>query len=115
MVEWKEWKFTLGNLLLIAYRQKLKEIVEFIDEKSAVLSKPIMDLDDARLAMNCLESIRENFIRLDSELFGIEEAYALFSKFEVKIPPEDIEQVDGLRFNFGNLITSVSFCVLIAS
>ncbi|KAG8306517.1 hypothetical protein J6590_045685 [Homalodisca vitripennis] len=104
-VEWKEWKLTLGNILLNAYRKKLADLWEFIEVKGDVLLKPVKDLDDVRLAMACLESVRDNFIHLDRELIAIEEAYAIFAKFNIKVPPEDIEKVDGLRFNFNNLIT----------
>lgn len=37
-------------------------MVEFISEQENILSKTINDLDDVRLAMLCLEKIRENFI-----------------------------------------------------
>lgn len=66
------------------------------------------DFLQVRLAMACLDAIRANFIRLDRELSAIEEAYAIFAKFNIKVPPEDIEKVDGLRFNFENLIQYVS-------
>lgn len=107
-VEWKEWKLVLGNMLLIAYRKKLADLWEFIEVKGDILQKPVKDLDDVRLAMACLEAVRDNFIRLDRELIAIEEAYSIFSKFNIKVLPEDIEKVDGLRFNFNNLIVYVS-------
>ncbi|XP_054290039.1 dynein axonemal heavy chain 8-like [Macrosteles quadrilineatus] len=104
-VEWKDWKLTLSNLFLNAYRKKLSELWDFMEEKKEILlKKPVKDLDEVRLAMACLDAIRGNFIRLDRELSAIEEAYAIFAKFNIKVPPEDIEKVDGLRFNFENLI-----------
>lgn len=107
-MEWKEWKLTLGSLVLDAYQRKLTNIVGFIDENMAILSKMIKDLDDVRTAMACLEKIRENFIHIDLELIGIEETYTILTKFSIKISPEDIDKVDSLRFNFSNLSAAVS-------
>uniref|UniRef100_A0A1B6CZR9 AAA+ ATPase domain-containing protein n=2 Tax=Clastoptera arizonana TaxID=38151 RepID=A0A1B6CZR9_9HEMI len=106
LVEWKEIKRILDNHLMIVYRQKLKEMVDFIDEKNEVLLRGIVNLDDARVAMDCLESIRENFIDLDLKLIEIEEVFTLFTKFDVKVPPKDMEQRYELRFNFESLIDS---------
>lgn len=74
----------------------------------AILSKAIKDLDDVRTAMVCLEKIRENFIHIDRELISIEETYTILSKSGIKLPLEDIDKVDALRFNFSNLTTAVS-------
>lgn len=58
----KEWKVILGHKLSSTYKKRLKEIVDFISEKEKVLSRNLRDLDDVRMAMNCLISVRENFI-----------------------------------------------------
>lgn len=107
-VEWKDWKLQFGNLLLNTYRKKLADLWEFIEAKGDMLQKPVKDLDDVRLAMACLQTVRDNFIYLDKELINMEEAYAVFTKFNIKIPSIDIEKVDGLRFNFNNLNIYVS-------
>lgn len=59
--------------------------------------------------MQCLERIRDNFIEMDMELGAMEEAYAIFNRFRIDVPREDIERVDTLRFNFGNMGVHVSF------
>lgn len=58
--------------------------------------------------MNCLDQIRENFIRIDMALGLIEETYALFTKFNVTIPKEEQEKVDSLRYNFDLMIETVT-------
>lgn len=60
--ESKKWKNCLGQLLSARYKKQLDEMVDFISEQENILAKPINDLDDVRLAMLCLERIRDNFI-----------------------------------------------------
>lgn len=67
-----------------------------------------------RLAMTCLEQIRENFIEMDMTLGLMEEAYGTFSKYQIQVPKEDIERVDTLRYNFDNMITHVSIFLIIS-
>lgn len=61
--ESKKWKLILGKLLGANYKKQLDEMVDFIADMENILSKPIKDLDDVRMAMNCLEKIRDNFIQ----------------------------------------------------
>lgn len=58
----KEWKVILGQKLSVTYNKRLKEIVDFISEKEKILSRKLKDLDDVRMAMNCLIDVREHFI-----------------------------------------------------
>lgn len=58
--------------------------------------------------MACLQLIRENFIEMDLDLGLMEEAYAVFARFKIDVPKEDIERVDTLRFNFQNMVNHVS-------
>lgn len=57
--------------------------------------------------MQCLERIRDNFIEMDMDLEIMEEAYAIFAKFKIDVSKEDIERVEGLRYNFENMINHV--------
>ncbi|KAJ3662197.1 hypothetical protein Zmor_006553 [Zophobas morio] len=104
LVESDAWKHILGKNLGKRYRGKLLELVDFIKNREKVLNKPIKDLDDCRLAMACLELIRENFIEIDLDLITMEEAYNIFSKYKIDIPKEDTERVESLRFNFNNMV-----------
>jgi dynein heavy chain, axonemal len=102
--ESKIWRNVLGEKLSAFYREILNEIVKFIQTYQKMLSRELKDLDDCRIAMNCLEVIRENFTRIDHKLGVLEETYAVFSAFHINIPAEDIEHVDGLRYMFNTLI-----------
>lgn len=58
----KDWKETLGNYLSVMYKKKLSEFVTFISDVEFVLHRKLNDLDDVRVAMDCLRKIREHSI-----------------------------------------------------
>lgn len=58
----KKWKVCLGQLLRALYKQKLSTSVVFIDDVELVLQRPLNDLDDVGIAMDCLQRVRENSI-----------------------------------------------------
>ncbi|XP_052742928.1 dynein axonemal heavy chain 8 [Bicyclus anynana] len=103
-IESIEWKRILGKLLSMAYRERVLKLMQFIKDRMKTMSKKIKDLDDVRVAMLCLELIREEFIGMDMELDLIEESYALFSQFNIDIPREDADMVYGLRYAFQNML-----------
>ncbi|XP_045484350.1 dynein axonemal heavy chain 8 [Pieris rapae] len=103
-VESIEWKRILGKLLSHAYKERVDKLMTFIKDKMKVMSKKIKDLDDVRVAMLCLASIREEFIGMDMELDLIEESYTLFGQFNIDIPKDDIDMVYGLRYSFQNML-----------
>ncbi|KAJ8735702.1 hypothetical protein PYW07_007322 [Mythimna separata] len=57
-----EWKRTLGKLLCQSYKDRVMKLMQFIKDRMKTLGKKIKDLDDVRVAMLCLERIREEFI-----------------------------------------------------
>ncbi|XP_023289113.1 dynein heavy chain 8, axonemal, partial [Orussus abietinus] len=107
LVEANAWKTTLGNILSITYREKLRGITEYINEKNNILARKINDLEDVRVAMMCLSDIRNDFISLDMELIAIEETYTLMGKFNVRLSKEEQDTVDSLRYNFTNMLHTV--------
>lgn len=106
LIESDAWKHLLGRHLGNAYKSKLVDMVDFIKKQEKILAKPIKDLDDCRVAMACLEKIRESFIEMDMHLGLMEEAYATFARFKIDVPKEDVERVDTLRFNFTNMVNN---------
>lgn len=58
----KHWKVCLGQLLRVLYKKKLSKSVIFIEDVELVLQRPLNDLDDVGIAMDCLKKIRENSI-----------------------------------------------------
>lgn len=110
MVEASAWKRSLGIILSNSYKKKLQTVTDYISEKNKVLSRNIKDLEDVRVAMKCLGEIRDDFILLDMELILIEETYTLMAKFNIDILKEDQDIVDGLRYNFSNMLYMVLIC-----
>lgn len=110
--ESKAWKTILGSKLSLFYRTILNEIVTFIQTQQKVLSRNLQDLDDCRIALNCLMLIQDNFIRIDQSLNSMEEIYALFEKFHISIPPEDTERIDGLRYQFNQMMSNVDAVIV---
>ncbi|XP_036143732.1 dynein heavy chain 8, axonemal [Monomorium pharaonis] len=106
LVEANAWKKSLGILLSNKYKEKLRKITDYIFDKNKVLARHIKDLEDVRVAMKCLGEIRDNFVSIDMELILIEETYTLMGKFNVDILKEDQDIVDGLRYNFSNLLNT---------
>lgn len=92
---------------MTTYKAKLRRITEYMNDKKKVLSRNIKDLEDVRVAMKCLGEIRHDFITLDMELILIEETYALLAKFNIDVTNEETETVDGLRYNFTNMLFTV--------
>ena len=78
-----------------------------IDYIWCVCSRPINDLDDVRTEMNSLKEIREAEIRIDSTIAPIEESYALLNKFELYFDDGNSERVDGLAYQWRNLLNEV--------
>ncbi|CAD1473088.1 unnamed protein product [Heterotrigona itama] len=106
LVEARVWKILLGQKLSVTYKEKLKRITEYINEKNKVLAREIKDLEDVRIAMKCLSEIRDDFISLDIELILIEETYTLMGKFNILVSKEEQDIVDGLRYNFTNMLNT---------
>lgn len=104
VVESHEWKSILGNKLCEYYRTVLEENIQFINAQKKILSRDLRDLDDCRIAMDCLKVIRDEFMFIDQNLMLIEQTYELFQDFKLEVPPDDEERVDGLRYQFNSLI-----------
>jgi dynein heavy chain len=82
----------------------MEEIVEYVEDNSVRLARPIKDLEDVRHAMGTLENIRCNQIRIDMCLGPIEETYAMLQKFHVNVAMEEINKVDSLRYSFQKVL-----------
>lgn len=61
-----------GKELNQQYRDKMEGVLNFVDDYTKRLARPIRDLEDVREAMSALNDIRENQIALDMQLGPIE-------------------------------------------
>lgn len=55
-------KTEVGKRLSDACNKKVRSMVQFIKEQREVLKRNLKDLDDVRLAMKCLDAIKEDSI-----------------------------------------------------
>ena len=72
MVEVKAWRNLICRHMNIRYKAVLSEIDLFMDDVLNQMARPIKDLEDVRLAMVALESVRHRQIDIDSSLGPIE-------------------------------------------
>ncbi|XP_065591804.1 dynein axonemal heavy chain 8 [Cyrtonyx montezumae] len=101
--EAKAWKLLLCRYLNEEYKNKMTDMVSFINTYLKKLSRPLNDLDDIRLAMEALSIIRDNKVQMDMTLGPIEEAYAILNTFEIEVTKEESEEIDTLRYSFTKL------------
>ncbi|KAF5281562.1 hypothetical protein FQA39_LY05097 [Lamprigera yunnana] len=104
LIESDAWKYILGHKLSVKYKEKLMEMVDFIKAQDKILNRTIVDLEDCRNAMACLQRIRENFIEMDLDLELMEDVYGIFIKYNIAVPKEDIERIESLRLNFSRML-----------
>ena len=71
-VEIKAWKLLFGKELNNKFKNKMEEVLGFVDENSTKLARPIKDLQDVKESMSALADIRNNQIHLDMSLGPIE-------------------------------------------
>lgn len=104
------WKTIFGSILSNTYKEKLRKIIEYIDEKNKVLSRDINDLEDVRIAMRCLREIQNDFISLDMEIIAIVETYDLMTKYNIGFSQEEQNTIDNLPSFFSSLLSTVILC-----
>ena len=95
--ETKAWCVAFGKACNEKYRTEMDEILEFIDDITKKLNRPIKDLDDIRLAMKALKDVRENEIRIDMAIGPIEVCFG------------------GIRALFRSKVAMMSPCARIAT
>lgn len=77
-VEIRAWKMLYGHHLNLTYKRMMDEVVEFQEEYSKRLHRPIKDLEDVRQAMVALEHVRQKQIEIDMRLGPVEVYYCNF-------------------------------------
>jgi dynein heavy chain len=101
--ETKEWKQQYGLNLNKKVKQDMEELIEYMESKTIKLSRKIADIDDLRMAVETLSSIREKEVDVDMKVAPIEEAYLLLAKHNVNVTKEETEMVDSLRYSWKKL------------
>jgi dynein heavy chain len=101
--ETKEWKQQYGLNLNKKVKKDMEDLMEYMESKTIKLSRKISDIDDLRMAVQTLSSIRETEVDVDMKVAPIEEAYLLLAKHNVTVTKEETEMVDSLRYSWKKL------------
>ena len=70
--EAKAWVLLFAKHMNEKYELMMTKLMKQMEDWTALLSRPIKDLDDIRATMSCLKTIRENEINVDMEIDPIE-------------------------------------------
>jgi len=103
LTETKDWKLQYGVYLNKKVKKDMEDLMEYIDNKSMRLSRKISDIDDLRMAVATLSTIRETEVDIDMKVAPIEESYLLLTKHGVEVTKEETEMVDSLRYSWKKL------------
>lgn len=109
VTEAKNWKMAYSKALNEKCASEMDDILEFTENLTKKLSRPVKDLDDVRSHMASLAEIREAEIRIDMTITPIEETYAMLNKYNIFFNDGNAERVDTLSYGWKKLIAQVSF------
>ena len=101
--EAKKWKQKYGDLLNKIGRTDMMKLNDFMEKQKNALSKSIQSLEDLRNAMVCLKKVRSMAAKIDIKMAPIDESYLLLSKYNIVVPQEELDQYEGLTYNWKKL------------
>lgn len=104
ITEAKNWKMAYAKALNEKCAHEMDEILDFIENLTKRLSRPVKDLDDVRAHMAALAEIREAEIRIDMTITPMEESYAMLNKYNIFFNDGNAERVDTLSYGWKKLI-----------
>jgi dynein heavy chain len=99
------WKTRYATNLHVQAKEKLAELMEYINSTRVNLGHDINDLEDVRVIMGTLKEIRDKESEIDLQFGPVEEMYSLLAKYEVRMPKAEIDQVAELRYSWRKLRT----------
>ncbi|OHS96678.1 Dynein heavy chain family protein [Tritrichomonas foetus] len=101
--EAKKWKQKYGDLLNKIGRTDMIKLSEFMEKMKNSLSKNISSLEELRNAMDSLKKVRSMAAKIDIKMAPIDESYLLLSKYNIVVPQEELDQYEGLTYNWKKL------------
>lgn len=108
ITETKAWKLAYAKALNDKCGREMVEILDFIDNLSKRLARPVKDLDDVRSHMAALSDIREAEIKMDMSISPIEETYSLLNRYNLVVNDGNAEKVDSLSYGWTKLVNQVT-------
>ncbi|GFT85548.1 dynein heavy chain 5, axonemal [Trichonephila clavipes] len=92
----RKWFTSFGSSINRKYCSKMNEISDFVTDKQKIINLPIQEIGDVQRAMNCFETVQENYIDIDMQLEPIKDAYALLLKFSFPVDFDEVERAKSL-------------------
>ncbi|GFQ71799.1 dynein heavy chain 8, axonemal [Trichonephila clavata] len=92
----RKWFTSFGSSINRKYCNKMNEISDFLSDKQKIINLPIQEIGDVQRAMNCFETVQENYIDIDMQLEPIKDAYTLLLKFNFPVDFDEVERAKSL-------------------
>jgi dynein heavy chain len=67
------------------------------------LSRNITVLEDLRAAVESLKKVRSMAAKIEIKMASIDDSYLLLAKYNIVVPQEELEQYEGLTYNWKRL------------
>ena len=91
------WKTAFAKNLHSQALEDLRAMHDYMRENTLKLGRRIEDLEDVRGVMDVQRELRDREAEIDTLMTPIEEIYALLTRYEVRVPREETDQLADLR------------------
>eukprot|EP00002_Diphylleia_rotans_P021973 TRINITY_DN428_c1_g1_i1.p1 TRINITY_DN428_c1_g1~~TRINITY_DN428_c1_g1_i1.p1 ORF type:complete len:4548 (+),score=958.95 TRINITY_DN428_c1_g1_i1:229-13872(+) len=102
------WKAQYAKSLHKQAQDNLTAIHKYISDTSLALKREVQDLEDLRIVLEVIREVREKDTEADVQLGPVEETYSLLTRYEVRVPKEELEQVSNIRSTWRSLIQNAT-------
>ncbi|KAL4232681.1 hypothetical protein ACF0H5_007369 [Mactra antiquata] len=98
------WKTQFASVLHEEAKKKLDQAVLYRSNVRNRLELHVQTLDQLNSALHLLEELRDMENKIDGIYLPIETMYAKLREFELRLPRQEVEEVDALRENWFELM-----------
>ncbi|KAK9794950.1 hypothetical protein WJX73_010224 [Symbiochloris irregularis] len=97
------WKTQFAKNLQKQGATDLAAFDAYVKDTTAKLGRKINDLEDVHILMPILKEIRHREANLDGIIAPIQDMYALLTRYEVRLPKDELDAVSDLRYSWRKL------------
>ncbi|XP_053397319.1 dynein axonemal heavy chain 5-like isoform X6 [Mercenaria mercenaria] len=98
------WKTQFASVLHEEAKKKLDQAVLYRSNVRNRLELHVQTLDQLNSALHLLEELRDMENKIDGIYLPIETMYSKLREFELRLPRQEVEEVDALRENWSELM-----------
>jgi len=91
------WKTAFAKNLHSQALEDLRAMHDYMRDATLKLGRRIEDLEDVRCVMDLQRELRDREAEIDTLMTPIEEIYGLLTRYEVRVPREETDQLADLR------------------